>query len=268
MRSLSQIADDAYYWDPQIGEINPSDFEGVDVIVNLAGDNIASSRWTVNKKRTILHSRVNGTRLLCEAIEQMKKPPKVLINASAVGYYGDTGHRLVNEDEPSGKGFLPSVCTEWEAAADISKEKGVRIVKLRIGLVLSRKGGVLKKLLTPFKMGAGGIVGSGKQYMSWITLEDLVAVIQHVISNETIEGPLNAVAPNPVNNREFTKTLGKVLHRPTLLPLPAFMARLLLGEMADELLLSGTRVDDGRLLGSGYQFRHPDLKEALQSLLG
>jgi hypothetical protein len=236
--------------------------------VHLAGDNIASGRWTAAKKVSIRSSRVQGTTVLCEALAQLVKPPKVLLSASAIGYYGDRGETTLREASPPGTGFLAEVCQAWEAATAPAVQRGIRVVHLRFGIVLSPAGGVLAKLLTPFRLGLGGVVGTGKQYMSWIALDDVLGVIQHALNTETIQGPVNVVAPQPVTNQEFTTTLGKVLRRPTRLPLPAFAAHLLFGEMADALLLASTRVMPARLVASEYTFRHPALEAALQRLLG
>jgi hypothetical protein len=236
--------------------------------VHLAGDNIASGRWTAVKKASIRTSRVQGTTVLCEALAQLVNPPKVLLSASAIGYYGDRGETTLREESPPGTDFLAEVCQAWEAATAPAVQRGIRVVRLRFGIVLSPAGGALAKMLTPFRLGLGGVVGTGKQYMSWITLDDVLGVIHHALNTETLQGPVNAVAPQPVTNQEFTSTLGKVLRRPTRLPLPAFAARLLFGEMADALLLASTRVVPARLVTSRYTFRHPALEEALQHLLG
>lgn len=267
-RSESELQADEIPWDPDLGILDQKDLEGFDAVVHLAGEGIADSRWTEEKKKRILDSRVIGTRLLCYDLAGLKKPPKVVISASAIGYYGDQGDRLLTEGSPAGTGFLADVCREWEAATHYAEEKGIRVVNLRIGMVLSRDGGALEKMIGPFKMGFGGIIGSGKQFMSWITIDDLVNVIDYSLKNTALKGPVNAVAPCPVTNYVFTKALGKVLHRPTFLPLPAFAARMAFGEMADELLLSSTRVQPARLIESGYQFLYPQIEEALEHLLG
>ncbi len=245
----------------------PIDFNGVDAVVHLAGESIAEGRWNDEKKRRIEESRVVGTRQLAEQIAASTEKPSVFICASAIGYYGDRSDQDLNEASAPGDGFLPEVCIKWEQAAEAAVNAGVRTVNIRTGIVLSKDGGALKKMLPPFKMGGGGILGSGKQYMSWISLEDEVAIIRYLINNPTISGPVNLVSPNPVTNKEFTKTMGAVLKRPTVLPLPAFAARLLFGEMADALLLSSTRVYPGKLIESGYDFKHADLEAALRSIL-
>jgi uncharacterized protein len=255
-------------WNPAIRSIGTPALEGLDAVVHLAGDNIASGRWTAAKKASIRGSRVQGTTVLCEALAQLVHPPKVLLCASAIGYYGDRGATTLREESPPGTGFLAEVCQAWEAATAPAVQRGIRVVFLRFGMVLSAAGGALTKMLTPFRLGLGGVVGTGKQYMSWITLDDVLGVIQHAMSTETLRGPVNVVTPQAVTNQEFTTTLGKVLRRPTKLPLPAFAARLLFGEMADALLLASTRVAPVRLVASGYTFQYPELEEALQHLLG
>jgi uncharacterized protein (TIGR01777 family) len=254
-------------WDPPARGLDPAAIDGIDAVVHLAGENIAAKRWTPEQKSKIRESRVNGTRLLAESIARSARPPKVLVCASAIGYYGNRGDERLSEQSASGNDFLAEVCRDWEAAAKPAAEKGIRVVHLRIGLILSPAGGALGKMLTPFRLGAGGVIGSGRQYMSWIALDDLLGVIQFVLSHETVRGAINAVAPNPVTNREFTKTLGTVLGRPTIFPMPAFAARLAFGEMADALLLSSARVEPRGLLAAGYAFRFPTLEECLRHLL-
>jgi len=254
-------------WDPAAGVLDPADLEGVDAVVHLAGESIASGPWTRERKRRIRDSRVDGTRLVASAVSAMAEPPRTLVSASAVGYYGDRGDRVLDEDAGPGEGFLAEVCQGWEAAADPARERGVRVVHPRIGMVLAADGGALAKMLLPFRLGVGGVLGPGDQYMSWIGLGDLVAVILHALGDGDLEGPVNAVAPAPVTNREFTRTLGRVLHRPTILPAPALALRLLLGEMAEELFLASTRAVPARLEGHGFTFRHPDLEGALRQQL-
>lgn len=259
---------DAVVWDPERGTCKLHDFEGFDAAINLAGENIFSSlRWSDEKKRKIKKSRVDATRTLCSCFEQLISPPKLLINASAIGYYGNQGAAAVSEDSPAGTGFLAEVCQEWEAAADPAERLGLRVVKLRFGVVLTAQGGMLGKMLLPFKMGFGGVMGSGQQYMSWIVLEDLLNVIRHALTCDSLKGAVNAVTENPVTNEEFTKTLGELLHRPTFVSMPAFALRLLLGEVADEVILSSTRAVPLRLQQSGFQFAYPKLEEALRALL-
>lgn len=236
----------------------------------FAGENIASARWTDAMKQRIRDSRVKGTRLLADSLAKLKQKPEVFVCASAIGYYGNRGDEVVDETSPPGSSaeFLPPVCEEWEAATLPTREAGIRVVNLRFGVVLSPKGGALEKMLLPFQLGGGGILGDGKQWMSWVALDDAVGAIQHVLATDSLEGPTNAVSPHPVKNAEYTSTLGKVLWRPTILPMPAFAARLAFGQMADELLLSSTRVKPTKLEATNYRFRFPELEPALRHLLG
>lgn len=257
----------ATFWDPDNGIVDLADLGDIDAVVHLAGDNISTGRWTEQKKSRILHSRVNGTELLARHFAASAPKPRVFVCASAVGIYGNRGPKLVDETSGPGDSFLADVCRHWEQATAPAADAGIRVANLRFGVVLSATGGALKKMLTPFKMGLGGIVGSGAQYMSWVSIDDALAAIQHVIATDAIRGPVNLVSPNPVSNRDFTKILGRVLHRPTILPLPAFAARIALGEMADELLLAGARVTPKQLMANNYHFLHPQLQEALQHIL-
>ena len=254
-------------WNPDAGVIDTDDLGDFDAIIHLAGESIVG-RWTPDKKARILASRIKGTRLLCESLAQLRSRPTVLVSASAIGYYGDRGNQLLDEESSAGTLFLSEVAKAWETTTDPATQAGIRVVKLRIGFVLSKAGGGLATMLLPFKLGIGGPVGSGRQYMSWITLDDVVGAISHALLSDSLRGPVNAVAPYPVTNLEFTKTLGHILGRPTIFPLPAFAARLVLGEMANELLLASTRVSPSRLMASGYQFRFPDLASALRHVLG
>jgi len=254
-------------WDPSAGTIQVDDLEDFDAVVHLAGESIVG-RWTPEKKARILESRAKGTRLLCESLADLRSRPIVLVSASAIGYYGDRGDQVMDEESSAGSLFLSKVAKAWEAATDAARRNGIRVVNLRIGFVLGKAGGGLATMLLPFKLGVGGRVGSGRQYMSWIAIDDVVGAISHAILSDSLRGPVNAVAPNPVTNREFTKTLGRVLWRPTIFPLPAFAARLVMGEMADDLLLASTRVKPSRLLSSGYEFRFPQLEGALRHVLG
>jgi uncharacterized protein (TIGR01777 family) len=267
VRPPSRPGPGALPWDPAARSIPTPALEGFDVVVHLAGETIAR-RWNAETKARIRNSRVQGTRLLCEALAQLVKPPRVLLCASAIGYYGDRGETILREESAPGTGFLAEVCQAWEAAAAPAVQRGIRVVYLRFGVVLSAAGGALAKMLTPFRLGVGGVVGTGKQYMSWVALDDVLGVIHYALSTETLHGPVNVVAPQPVTNQEFTRALGKVLGRPTLLPMPAFAARLAFGEMADALLLASTRVVPARLLAAGYAFRYPALADALRHLLG
>ncbi|MEE2657570.1 MAG: TIGR01777 family oxidoreductase [Candidatus Latescibacterota bacterium] len=254
-------------WDPAAGKLPVEALDGFDGIVHLGGANIAHGRWTAERKRVIRDSRVVGTRLLCESLARAAERPDTLVCASAIGYYGSRRDEIMREDATPGDDFLAEVAKDWEAATAPAMEAGIRVVNLRIGVVLTPIGAALKSMLLPFRFGLGGRIGSGGQYMSWVTLDDVVAVIDHVIRNESVSGPLNAVAPEPVTNAEFTDTLGRALHRPTLVPLPAFAVRLLFGEMGQALLLSSTRVDSNRLVNSGYHFLYPTLAGALEDLL-
>ncbi|HXI24906.1 MAG TPA: TIGR01777 family oxidoreductase [Pyrinomonadaceae bacterium] len=254
-------------WHPNKDEVSAVSLEGFDIIINLAGENIAGGRWTDEQKRKIRDSRVNGTHLLTEAIAKMERKPRAFICASATGVYGDRDDEVLDEQSESGGGFLAGVCREWEMACDLAVKADVRVVNLRFGPILAREGGMLSKLLTPFKMGMGGKVGSGRQYISWISLEDSVNAILLAINDESIRGPLNVVSPNPVTNEEFTKTLGHVLNRPTALAMPALAARLAFGEMADEMLLVSQRVMPKRLTAAGFQFKYPELEGALRHYL-
>ena len=255
-------------WDPASGALEPSALAGADAVVHLAGESVAGGRWTEAKKRRIRSSRVDVTRRLAEALPRLERPPRLLVSASAVGYYGDRGSEILREDSAPGPGFLAEVCREWEAATDPAARAGIRVVRLRIGMVLSRRGGALGAMLTPFRLGAGGPVGSGVQWVSWIAIDDLVGAILHALATESLAGPVNAVAPEPVTNRELARTLGRVLRRPALLPLPAVAARLLFGQMADELLLASARVEPARLRATGFTFRHARLEDALRHELG
>lgn len=251
-------------WYPERGVLQRELLEGQEGFVNLSGESIAEGRWNATRKQRILQSRVSATRVLCEGLAAIQPRPKVLVNASAVGYYGDCGEEPVDETRGPGSDFLADVCRQWEAATAPARDAGIRVVLLRIGVVLSRHGGALSKMLLPFRLGGGGVVGSGRQYWSWITREDLASAIAFCLTHDSLSGPVNAVSPNPVTNGVFTKTLGKVLGRPTLFPLPGFVARIVLGEMADALLLSSTRVVPRKLIDSGFPFRYGDLEDALR----
>jgi uncharacterized protein (TIGR01777 family) len=255
-----------YRWDPAAGDVEPAALEGLDAVVHLAGESVAG-RWTEGKKERILRSRVAGTRTLSEAIASLERPPRVLVTASAIGYYGDRGDEVLTEESPSGTGFLAEVVREWEAASLPADEAGVRVARLRFGIVLSPAGGALKTMLIPFRLGAGGRLGSGRQWMSWVSIDDVVGAIQHALANDPLAGVANTVSPNPVRNAEFTKTLGHVLGRPALFPVPGPALRLALGEFSSEAL-SSARVVPKRLLESGYDFRHPELEQALRHGLG
>jgi uncharacterized protein len=257
----------AIRWNPAAGTLARDELEGYDAVIHLAGENIAS-RWTSQKKIRIRDSRVIGTHLLCRSLARLAKPPKVLVCASGVGFYGDRGTEILTEEGLPGSSFLARVCQAWEAAAQPARKRGIRVVHLRLGMVLSPAGGALAKMLPPFRLGLGGTLGHGRQYMSWIALDDVLGAIQHALRTESLSGPVNVVAPHPVTNEAFTVTLGQVLGRPTLFPVPAFAARLMFGEMADELLLVSALVEPRELLASRYAFRFPKLEAALRHLLG
>ncbi len=268
VRSSKAEANHTVAWDPNTGEIEQKQLEGYDAVVHLAGENIASGRWNAERKARIRDSRVVGTRHLCEALARCESPPRTLVCASAIGMYGNRGSEELDEHAEIGSGFLADVCRDWEAATEPARKAGIRVVSLRIGVVLSPEGGALKEMLTPFRLGGGGTFGNGKQYWSWIALDDVVGIILHALTHDELDGPVNCVSPNSATNREFTKTLGHVLRRPTILPLPAFAARLALGEMADELMLASTRVVPNRLQETDYQFQYPELEDAFRHLLG
>lgn len=255
-------------WDPDRGVIDAAALEGVDAIVHLAGESIAAGRWNRDKKRRILDSRVRGTDLIARAAAKMNRPPRVLVSASAIGFYGHRGDARLDETSSVGEGFLAEVCRAWESAAAPASSAGVRVVNLRIGIVLTPAGGALARMLTPFALGVGGVIGAGSQFWSWISLDDLIEAIHHSLLHDGVHGPVNAVAPEPATNRDFTHALGGVLRRPTVLPMPASAARLALGEMADELLLASARVGPTRLTETRFQFRHPTLEKALRHALG
>ncbi len=259
--------DDDISWKPEDGDWNSAFTEGVDGIVHLAGENIASGKWTRKKKEKIRNSRIEGTKKLCEHILKLPTPPSVLVCASAIGYYGNRGVEFLNEGSSRGSGFLPDVCLGWEEAAESVSKAGVRVVSVRFGIVLSKDGGALAKMMTPFKMGMGGKIGSGAQYMSWVAMDDVTGAIYHTLTTDSLKGPVNVTAPNPVTNKEFTNTLGEVLKRPAVVPMPAFAAKLAFGEMANDLLLASTKVAPKRLSDSGYEFQYPELENALRHIL-
>lgn len=254
-------------WDPISGEVDADALEQVDAVVHLAGENVGEGRWTAKKKERIRRSRVDGTKLLCDALAANDKKPQVLVCASAIGFYGNRGDEILDETASPGEGFLPELCQAWEDATKNASDAGIRTVNLRIGVVLSPEGGALRKMLGPFLAGVGGVIGNGKQYLSWIALDDVVSGIAHAITCESISGPVNCVAPCPVTNREFTKMLGHVLKRPTFLPMPAIAARIVFGQMGEELLLSSTRVRPSRLNETGFLFAYSELEPALRHLI-
>lgn len=254
-------------WDPAKGTIDAERLEGFDTVVHLAGESVGQ-RWTPAVKQRVLASRIEGTRLLCETLAARERKPKVLISASAIGYYGDTGDRWVDEYAEPGSGFLSEVCQAWEQATEPARAAGIRVVNLRIGVVLSPRGGALRELLLPASLGLGGPIGKGRQYLGWIDLDDLLGAVLHAIRDEALSGPVNAVSPVPVTQREFAKTLGRVLRRPAFLPLPAFVIEGLFGEMGKQVLLAGQRVRPSQLVESGFQFDFPRLEDSLRHQLG
>lgn len=254
-------------WNPPQSGPTPEQLEGIDAVIHLAGESIASGRWTPAKKKAILESRMFSTKILADAVSRMPVPPKVMISASAIGYYGDRGSEVLKEDSLAGRGFLPEVCQAWEAATAPVIQKGVRVVQLRFGIILSRQGGALAKMLLPFKWGLGGLLGSGNQYMSWIALDDALGVINYALFGDSIFGAINTVAPQAVTNAEFTRTLGRVLSRPAIFSMPALAVRLVFGEMADALLLCSARVEPAYLIHSKYRFQFSNLEDALRHLL-
>jgi uncharacterized protein (TIGR01777 family) len=253
------------FWNPA-QPLSPQSVSGFDTVIHLAGETIVG-RWTKAKKARIRDSRVLGTRHLAEALAKAPHPPRVLISASAIGYYGDRGEEILHEDSRSGTGFLSEVCREWEAASQPAADAGIRVVQTRFGVVLSPTGGALKKMLPPFRMGLGGKIGSGRQWWSWIDVKDLVGAVHHVLRSDLLRGPVNVVTPKPVRNDEFSKILATVLSRPSIFPMPAFAARLALGQMADELLLASQYVEPAKLIATGYPFQYADLKTALEAML-
>jgi len=270
VRRLSASGENAVLrWDPVKREIDSAGLEGFDAVIHLAGENVGAGRWTAARKAAIRDSRLNGTRFLCEALVKLARPPKTLVCASAIGIYGDRGEEPLTEESPAAAGFLPEVCREWEAACAPAARKGIRVVALRFGMVLSPKGGALARMLPLFRAGLGGVIGGGRQYVSWVALDEIPLILLHALHCGDLSGPVNAVAPRPVTNLEFTEALGKALSRPTPLPVPAFALRLAVGrEMADALLLASARVAPKRLLDTGYAFRFPDLEPTLRHLLG
>lgn len=256
-------------WDPYegFGEKEAGKLAGLDAVVHLAGENIAEY-WTEEKKKRLRVSRVKGTETLVTALSKLDSPPKIFVSASAVGYYGSRGDEEIGDESGPGDGFLPDLCIDWEAEAMKAEGFGARVVIPRIGIVLAKEGGALAKMLTPFSFGLGGAVGGGNQWMSWISLRDLIRLIQFLVNNDRIKGPVNATAPNPVTNQEFTKTLGKVLNRPTIIPVPEFGVKLLFGEMGERLLIEGVRVLPEKLLEAGFKFEDPELEGALKFIAG
>jgi len=254
-------------WDPASGFVNLDAMEAADAVVNLNGASIGGGRWTPARKKILRASRVDSTRFLVESLERLKQKPRVFISASAIGYYGNRGDEILTESSASGNEFLAALCRDWEAEALRAQSNGIRTVITRFGVILSSNGGALRQMLTPFKLGLGGRLGSGKQWMSWVALDDVIGILRAALSNEQASGPVNVVAPNPVQNSEFTRVLASVLHRPAIFPAPAFALRLAIGEMADALLLSSQRVQSERSPAAGYAFRYENLEPALHAIL-
>ena len=267
-RSAAKNADEIQ-WDAYKGfsEAEQAKLENFDAVVHLAGDNVGDGSWTDEKKRSIKESRVLGTRTLVDALKKTGTPPKIFVSASAIGFYGDRKNEVLTERSSHGEGFLAEVCVKWEAEAEKAAEFGARVVMPRIGIVLAKDGGALKEMLTPFKLGVGGTIGSGEQWMSWIALDDLVRIFHFALENDDLRGAVNATAPNPVNNEKFTDTLGEVLHRPTIIPIPKFGIKLLFGEKGETLLLEGAKVLPERLRGANFEFEFPNLEKALKQIL-
>jgi uncharacterized protein len=253
-------------WSPEQRQLDPHLMEGFDVVIHLAGANVGEP-WTVSHKRAILDSRINGTRLLCQTLSKLKQKPAVLLSASAVGFYGNQPEDvLLYEQSPKGQGFLADICYRWEEETAPAHEAGIRVVRMRFGVVLSKRGGALAKMWLPFKMGLGGVLGSGEQMMSWVALDEIPFIIKHMIERSNLDGPVNVVSPYPVSNREFTRTLGQVIHRPVIVRVPEFAVQFLFGEMGQDLLLEGSRVMPQRLLDTGYLFHFADVKPALEKV--
>ncbi|MFG0239806.1 MAG: TIGR01777 family oxidoreductase, partial [Gimesia chilikensis] len=254
-------------WNPAEGQLEPQAFDGVDVVVHLGGVNIAGKRWSPEVKQKIFNSRFQSTSLLATKLASLEQKPSVFLCASAVGFYGDRGEERLDEASPRGEGFLADVCQAWEQATQPAQDAGMRVVNMRFGMILDRKGGALGQMLTPFKMGVGGRLGSGKQYWSWIALPDVINALQFCLNHSELAGPVNFVAPDEVTNLEFTKTLGKVLSRPTCLPVPAWGVKTAFGEMGQELMLTSARVIPNKLTEAGFQFQYPQLEDAFRSVL-
>lgn len=263
VRRLGVDSSDDVVWDPMGDSLPPEALDGADAIVHLAGEPIAQ-RWTTARKQAIRESRVRGTELLARSIADMERKPSVMLSGSAVGYYGDRGDDVLDERSDSGSDFLAGVAREWEQSTAAASKAGVRVVLLRSGVVLNPHGGALAKLLLPFRMGVGGPIGSGRQWMSWISLHDHLRAIEHALASAELSGPVNLVAPNPVTNAEFATTLGRVLTRPALIPVPSVAVELLYGEMARATILAGQRVLPRVLLAAGFEFAHPTLEQALR----
>jgi len=266
VRSRTRVGLERVFWDPYAGFIEGDRIGGTDAVIHLAGKAV-SEKWTEENKKMMRDSRIETTRFLSRTIAAFDPRPKVMVCASAMGYYGDRGDERLTEESGPGAGFFPDLCRDWEEATEPARKVNIRVVNLRLGMVLGRSGGAIGRMIAPFRLGLGGVIGSGKQYWSWIAIDDVVGAIDHILSAESLEGPVNVVAPGAVTNREFTRALGKVLSRPTWFPIPAFAVRMIFGEMADSILLASARVEPAKLLASGYRFRLPELEGALRHLL-
>lgn len=262
---VTSTSDETIAWNPA-QPISPNAVSGFDAVIHLAGESIVG-RWTSAKKKAIRDSRVLGTTNLARALAQAKDKPHAFVCSSAIGYYGDRGEKILNEASTPGRGFLPDVCREWEEATKATADAGIRTVQIRTGIVLSPKGGALGSMLMPFKLGLGGRIGDGRQWMSWIDVQDMVGAIHHILKSDLLQGPVNMVAPKPVTNAEFTKTLASVLSRPAIFPMPRFAVKLAFGEMGETVLLGSQRVEPAQLVTSGYPFRFRDLRSSLEALL-
>ena len=268
VRHPEQVNDKNCYWQPTGSSIELEKLEGLDAVIHLAGENIANKRWNHKVKQAIYDSRVKGTRLLCESLVQLKQKPKVLVSASAVGFYGDRKDEVLTETSTVGVGMLAEVCADWEAQTLSAKLADIRVVNARFGIVLGKEGGAFTKMKAPFQMGVGGCIGDGSQYMSWLSLDDAVRALLFCLNEDTLEGPVNLVAPEANTNREFTKMLGRAMHRPTLMTVPSFVLRQLMGkEMAKEIFLSSQRALPAKLSDAGFEWMHPTLPEAFAALL-
>lgn len=268
VRDEASAGVDAVLWNPGSDDLSTERLGDIDAVIHLAGENIAAGRWNAARKARIMESRRKGTRLLAETVAGMTPKPGVFVSASAVGYYGDRGDEILTEESSTGSGFLSEVCQTWERSTQPAEAAGIRVARLRFGVVLSLRGGALKKMLTPFRLGLGGPIGGGRQWMSWIALDDAVAAVLHVLDRPEAAGALNVVSPNPVTNAEFTKALAGILRRPAIWPIPGVAVKALFGEMGEATVLASSRALPGRLEASGFEFRHPDLEGALAQSLG
>ena len=267
VRNKKQNSETSLYWDPATGELVSEAIENFQVVIHLAGENVSSGRWSKKRKEQIRNSRIRSTGLLAEKLKKLKNPPDLLISASAIGYYGNRGEEILTEDSKKGEGFLADLVQEWEKVTTVAKDAGIRVAFLRFGVVLSARGGALGRILLPFKLGLGTIIGNGKQYMPWISIDDVNGVIDYIIKNDAISGAVNVVAPEAVTNNEYSKALGRALSRPVLFKVPGLVLSLALGEMAEQLLLSSSRVAPKVLTDHGYKFIYENIDQALSAIL-